>query len=153
MSDGGEIKLQGDRDIVAAFRELRQFLPRNALRKAVREGANILLGAILQRVRVRTGKLKNNIGIKVRVTRETIRSRVTVNTRGKEGDPKNAFYYRFLEKGFTTRSGEKKIFPFVGPAVMSKMREAAQKVIDALGNAITRAEQKARKSGFIRRLL
>ena len=147
MNDGAQIRLEGDRDLIAALNDLKEFLSKNALRRAVRQGAKVLLEAILQRAPMRTGKLKENIGLRVRVTRKTIRARVTVNRKGKENDPKNAFYYRFLEKGFTTRGGEKRVFPFIEPAVMSKMREASQQVIIEVEKAIKRAEKKARKAG------
>src|SRR5688500_595058 len=110
MSDGLSLQLQGDRDIVAAFNELKQFISKNALRRSVREGAKLLLDAIQKRAPVGTGRLLKNIVIRVRVTRKTLRARVTVNTRGKEDDPQNAFYFRFLEKGFTTRGGQKRMF-------------------------------------------
>ncbi len=146
MSDSLDVRLTGDRDIVAAFRDLKDHLKKNALRKALRAGANLLLESIQSRTPRRTGNLLRNIVVRVRATRKTIRARVTVNKRGKAGDPANAFYYRFLEKGFTTRGGEKRILPFVEPAVSATQQKAAQVVIDALDEAIKRAEKKAQRA-------
>lgn len=146
MNDSLDLRLTGERDIIAAFRDLQQHLVKNALRKALRAGAKLLLEAIQSRTPQRTGKLLRNISVRVRATRKTLRARVTVNKRGKEGDPNNAFYYRFLEKGFTTRGGEKRIFPFIEPAVMASQQQAAQIVIDELDNAIKRAEKKAQRA-------
>lgn len=146
MTDGVELKLIGDRDLIAALKDLKQFLSKNALRKAVRKGALILLESVKQRAPNRTGKLLRNIGLKFKVTAKTLRARVTVNKKGKAEDPKNAFYFRFLEKGFTTRGGEKRIFPFVEPAVRAVQQQAAQQVIDEVGKAIKRAEAKQRRA-------
>lgn len=146
MSDGLDIRLTGERDLIAAFRDLKPYLTKNVLRKALRAGANILLEAIQARTPRRTGKLFSNISVRVRATRKTLRARVTVNKRGKEGDPQNAFYYRFLEKGFTTKGGEKRLFPFIEPAVTAAQQQAAQQVIDSVEEAIKRAEKKAQRA-------
>lgn len=146
MTDGVELKLIGDRDLIAALKDLKQFLSKNALRKAVRKGALILLESVKQRAPNRTGKLLRNIGLKVKVTAKTLRARVTVNKKGKAEDPKNAFYFRFLEKGFTTRGGEKRVLPFVEPAVRAVQQQAAQQVIDEVGKAIKRAETRQRRA-------
>lgn len=145
MNDRVTINLTGARDAVAAFRDLRDYLPKTALRRAVRVAAQIILTVILQLVPVLSGRLRENIRIRTRVTRETVRARVTVNTRGKAGDQQNAFYWRFLELGFRTRSGEERRIPFVAVAFDQNKEKAGQEVIDETEKAIKRAERKAKR--------
>jgi HK97 gp10 family phage protein len=147
MTDRVTIKLSGATDIVAAFKDLREYVAKNALRRAVRESSKIMLESILQRVHVLTGRLRDNIRIRTRVTRETVRARVTVNTQGKAGSEKNAFYWRFLELGFRTRSGETRRYPFVSVAFDANKAAAGQNVVDEMGKAIKRAEAKAKRAG------
>lgn len=147
MSDSPiKVTLSGDRDIVAAFRDLRDYLPNNALRTAVRSAAQLLLGFIALVAPKLTGTLVRNLAVRTRKTANTLRARVTVNTQGKRGDPQNAFYWRFLEEGFHTRRGDFKKYPFVAGVFDSKSQAAAQQVIDACEKAIDRAEAKARRA-------
>lgn len=147
VSDEVRIQLSGDRDLVAAFKDLRDYVKKNALRRAVREGARIMRSLIEDLAPVKTGKLKSNIAVRLRVTRETIRARVIISTRGKADDPKNAFYWRFLEKGWRTARGVIKRFPFVEVAFEGRKQQAAQQVVDEMDKAIKRAERRAKKFG------
>lgn len=146
MSDDGiTIKLHGDRDLVDGFRELRAYVPK-ALAKSVREAAKIFLARILERVRIRTGRLLKNISIKIRRTKGTVRARVVVNTKGKEGDPQNAFYWRFLEKGFRTRDGRVIKYPFVEQPFEANKQQAAQQVVTEMDKALKRTERRVRRT-------
>lgn len=147
MSDQVRIQLSGDRDIVGAFKDLRAYVKKNALRRAVREAARIMQSLIEDLAPVRTGKLRSNIATRIRVTRETIRGRVIIFTRGKAEDPRNAFYWRFLERGWRTLRGAIKRFPFVEVAYEGRKQQAAQQVIDEMDKAIKRAEAKAKRVG------
>lgn len=149
MTDRVTVELKGARETVSAFKQLREFISKGALRKSVREAARLMFDAIMPRVPVLTGRLMDNIRIRLKVTRETIRARVTVNTQGKAGDSRNAFYWRFLELGFRTRSGEERRIPFVSVAFDQTQQEAAQQVIDEVELAIKKAEAKARRRGAI----
>lgn len=140
------ITLSGDRDLVAALKEFRDYLPKQALRSAVRKAAQQMAQYVALAAPKLTGRLARNIVVKTKATEKTIRGRVTVNTRGKKDDPENAFYWRFLEEGFHTRSGEYRKFPFIAPTFDAKNREAAQFVIDAVEEAIERAERKAKRA-------
>jgi HK97 gp10 family phage protein len=131
MTDRVTIKLSGATDIVAAFKDLREYVAKNALRRAVRESSKIMLESMLQRVLVLTGRLRDNIRIRTRVT----------------GSEKNAFYWRFLELGFRTRSGETRRYPFVSVAFDANKAAAGQNVVDEMGKAIKRAEAKAKRAG------
>jgi HK97 gp10 family phage protein len=144
MADGVTVTLKGDRDFVAAMKGLSEDLPNKFLRAAVRDAGAFLLGAILAGVPRLTGKLARNISVRTHQTAKTIRARVTVNTAGNADDPDNAFYWRFLEKGWHDRAGKAHSEPFIGPATESNEQAAAQIVIDSIGEALDRAEAKAR---------
>lgn len=142
------INLQGDRDVVAAFRDLREYLPNTAVRTATRQAALELAQLVALLAPKLTGRLARNIVVRVRRTAKTIRARVTVNTEGKRGDDQNAFYWRFMEEGFRTRAGEFKKFPFVINAFNAMKERSAQKVVDGVEKSIARAERKAKRASL-----
>jgi hypothetical protein len=140
------VNLEGHRDVIEAFRDLKEYLPKSAVRTSVRQAAQFLQGFIVLVAPKLTGKLARLIRVAVHKTAGTIRARVIVPTEGKVDSPNNAFYWRFLEEGFHTRSGDFRKFPFVAPVFDSKNREAAQLVIDSVEGAIDRAERKAKRA-------
>jgi len=151
MPDSITVQLNGHKDVVAAFRDLRDYLPKTALRSSVRAAAQFLQNFIVSIAPVGnptvdpfSGRLRKNITVQTHATSSTIRGRVVVNTQGKRNNPSNAFYWRFLEKGFRDRSGKFHSYPFVRSVFDSKNREAAQTVIDSVEKAIDRAEAKAK---------
>jgi HK97 gp10 family phage protein len=141
------IELKGNRDIVAAFRELRETLPKTPIRTSTRRAALMLTQFIALAAPKRTGKLARNIVVRVKATSKTIRARVVVNTKGKSDNPENAFYWRFLEKGFTSGRGHGPHveLPFIAPTVAAKQQAAAQMVIDEVEKAIDKAEARAKR--------
>lgn len=154
MNDGVQVTLSGDKDIKAAFADLRDYLPKNALRTAVLKAAQFLQGFIVLMApklahstsERAAGQLARNIEVHTHSGPETIRGRVTVNTVGKANDPENAFYWRFLEEGFHTKKGDFRRYPFIAPIFDSKNVEAAQIVVDSVDQAIDRAEKKAQRA-------
>jgi HK97 gp10 family phage protein len=142
--DGVTLKLTGHREIVAALKELRDELPRNYLRSALRKAATRMQKVIISFAPRRTLTLVNAIGLRTR-SGAVPRAQVTVNTAGKRGDRENAFYWRFLEKGWHSRAGIPYKRPFVAPAVETEAQDAAQTVIDAVEAAIARAESRAKR--------
>jgi len=145
VTDVIQIQLSGDKNVRAAFADLRDYLPKQALRIAVRKAAEFLDGLIVLVAPKLTGKLARNIEVHTHKGPTTIRARVTVNIVGKASDPHNAFYWKFLGEGFHTKKGDFRKYPFIANVVDSKNREAAQMVIDSVDGAITRAEAKASK--------
>ncbi len=147
MSDDSvTVQLKGTEDVIAAFRELREEMPSNFLRSAVKKGAQLLQGLLEAAAPVLTGRLARNISVRTHETAQTIRARVTVNTVGKAGNPSNAFYWRFLVKGWHDRAGVAHQEDFVTPVVQAKEEAAAQEDYDAVERAIDKAEQKAAHS-------
>jgi HK97 gp10 family phage protein len=104
------------------------------LRQGTYEGAKILRDETRKRAPVRTGKLKKNImASNRRVQRDgSVSSGVYVRGSNKSGtnsdttlkkdDPRNAYYWRFLEKGTSHMAAK----PFIDPAFDSKSEEAAE---------------------------
>lgn len=142
------IQLSGARDVVAAFRDLREYLPKTPLRSAVHKAAQMLEGYIVLLAPKLTGKLARNIAVKVRRSKATVRGRVTINTEGDAKNTKNAFYWRFLEEGFQTRAGNFVKLPFIITAFNALKDKAAQSVVDAVDKAIQRAEKKAKRAAL-----
>lgn len=143
-SDRITVQLVGHDDVIAAFKELQDELPRTWIRNSLRAGATLLYNALLQYVPYRTGKLARNISVKTQQAGDWLRARVTVNKIGKASDPANAFYWRFLEKGWHDRGGQAHREEFIEPAVEAHQRDAAQLVIDSVGAALDKAEARAR---------
>lgn len=151
--DGITVQLKGDRDCVAAFKELREFVRGNPFRQAVRAAAELMLQEIYQRVPVRTGKLISNLRIAMKRTAATVRARIVINMSGSAEDKNNAFYWRFLEFGHRTRKDGGIGFvaprPFITPAFESAREPAAQAVMDKFEEGLDRAEARARRAGAI----
>lgn len=107
---------------------------RKSIKKGLRKGANLLRDETRRRAPVQTGKLKKNIvsgqrgnmaGVYIRGTND---EGTNSDTTMKADDPKNAFYWRFVEYG-TSRSPAK---PFIRPAFDSKEVEAEKEVIKGI---------------------
>lgn len=145
MSDDGiTIKLQGDKDIIAALRELRDDLPKNVIRAALRNSADRMRRVIIAFAPKRTFNLVNALSVKASGSPLNARARVIVNTAGKRGDSGNAFYWRFLEKGWHDRAGVPHRIEFVRPAFETEANDAAQNVFTALEKSIAKAERRAK---------
>ena len=141
------VQLKGHIEVMAALRDLKEYLPKNPLRNAVRKSAQMMAQLVSLVAPKDTGNLAKNIVVKTRATPQTVRGRVVVNTIGKASKTaQNAFYWRFLEKGFHTRSGQFHQFPFVEGVFTKKGADAAQEVIDVVEQAIKRAAIKAGRS-------
>jgi HK97 gp10 family phage protein len=147
MSDSPiTVELRGLTDVRAAFRDFKEYLPKTPLRNAVRKAAQSMAQLVALVAPRATGNLAKNIVAKTKYTLTTVRGRVAVNTLGKARGPQNAFYWRFLEKGFRTPSGQARRFPFVEGVFRAKGAAAAQEVVDAVDQTIKRAERRARRA-------
>ncbi len=142
MDDGITIQLNGDRDCIAAFKELRDYVKGDPFRRAVKAGAQMMLEEIYARAPVgdpatdpHSGQLVSNLRVAVRKTANTIRARVVVNA--------IAFYWHFVE--FGTRHAPP--HPFVTPAFESRKQAAAQEVIDEFERGLEQAEARAKRAG------
>lgn len=145
MADGGiTIQLRGGREIAAALREMRDELPRNVIRSALRSSADRMRRVIIAFAPRRTGNLVQSISVKTSNVRGVARASVVVNTAGAREDPDNAFYWRFLEFGWHDRAGVPHRMQFVKPAFETEANDAAQNVITTLQKAIDKAVARAK---------
>ncbi|PHM68591.1 HK97-gp10 family putative phage morphogenesis protein [Xenorhabdus kozodoii] len=114
------------------------------LRKGTYAGAKLLRDETRKRAPVRTGRLKKNImaanrkkgrdgtissGVYVRGANK---SGANSDTKMKKNDPRNSYYWRFLEKG-TSRMAAR---PFIDPAFDAKADEAAEAAFNVALKAI-----------------
>lgn len=139
------ITLRGRENVQAALDDLKDYLPKRLLPTSTKKAALLMLAALQPFIPVFTGRLKRNIVVKARTTAKTVRSRVVVNVGSGRNSPDDAFYWRFLVKGWTDRGGAHHQKDFASSTITGHFAEAAQLVEDSVGKAIDRAEQKARQ--------
>ena len=113
------------------------------LREATRAGANVLKEEVVSRAPVRRGKLRRNVVVLSRRSRDG-GMESGVHIRGvnpdtgnsdntmKADNPRNAFYWRFVEMGTVNMPPH----PFVRPAFDVRSEQAAQVAIARMNRAI-----------------
>lgn len=114
------------------------------LRDATRAGAEVLREEVIQRAPERTGKMKKNVVILTQKSRRRGEISSGVHIRGrnlrtgnsdnsmKASDPRNAFYWRFVELGTVNMPAH----PFVRPAFDTRQEQAAQVAMERMNRAI-----------------
>lgn len=119
------------------------------LRNATRAGAAVIRQEVIATASEDSGKMKRNVVILTQKSRRgEISSGVHIrgvnpdtggsDTRMAADDPKNAYYWRFVELG----TSKMPAIPFVRPAYDAKEESAAQAVIDRANQAIDEALSK-----------
>ncbi|EOC0421098.1 HK97 gp10 family phage protein [Cronobacter sakazakii] len=114
------------------------------LRDATRAGAEVLREEVIQRAPERTGKMKKNVVILTQKARRRGEISSGVHIRGvnprtgnsdntmKANNPRNAFYWRFVELGTVNMPAH----PFVRPAFDTRQEQAAQVAMERMNRAI-----------------
>lgn len=114
------------------------------LRDATRAGAEVLREEVIQRAPERTGKMKKNVVILIQKARRRGEISSGVHIRGvnprtgnsdntmKANNPRNAFYWRFVELGTVNMPAH----PFVRPAFDTRQEQAAQVAMERMNRAI-----------------
>ncbi|ELY4571741.1 HK97-gp10 family putative phage morphogenesis protein [Franconibacter daqui] len=114
------------------------------LRDATRAGAEVLREEVIQRAPERTGKMKKNVVILTQKARRRGEISSGVHIRGvnprtgnsdntmKADNPRNAFYWRFVELGTVNMPAH----PFVRPAFDTRQEQAAQVAMERMNRAI-----------------
>lgn len=117
------------------------------LRDATRAGAEVLREEVIARAPERTGKLKKNVVVLTQKSRRRGEISSGVHIRGvnpetgnsdntmKAKNPRNAFYWRFVELGTVNMPPH----PFVRPAFDVRHEQAAQAAITRMNQAIDEA--------------
>lgn len=101
MEDGITVSMPGARDLIAELKELKEDIRYRTVRAAIRDAGAFVLTKLRANTPVDTGKLRDNLRVLTRwkSRRGIMQAKVLVNTQGKAKDPKNAFYWRFVEFG------------------------------------------------------
>lgn len=114
------------------------------LRDATRAGAEVLAAAVGDRAPVDTGKLKKNIVVVTQRGRKRGEIASGVHIRGvnprtgnsdnkmKANNPRNAFYWRFVELGTALQPAA----PFLRPAFDERQEEAVAAALARMNSAI-----------------
>lgn len=138
------LDFSGLNDIAKDLEALSRAENNKVLRDATRAGAEVLKEEVIARAPVRTGKLKKNVVV---VTQKSCRRGEIssgVHIRGvnprtgnsdntmKANNPRNAFYWRFVELGTANMPAH----PFVRPAYDTREEEAASVAIARMNQAI-----------------
>ena len=120
------------------------------LRDATRAGAEVLKDEVVERAPERTGKLKKNVVVVTQKSRRRGEISSGVHIRGvnprtgnsdntmKANNPRNAFYWRFVEIGTVNMPPH----PFIRPAFDVRQEQATEVAIRRMNQAIDEALSK-----------
>ena len=120
------------------------------LRDATRAGAEVLKDEVVERAPERTGKLKKNVVVVTQKSRRRGEISSGIHIRGrnmrtgnsdntmKASDPRNAFYWRFVEMGTVNMPPH----PFIRPAFDVRQEQATEVAIRRMNQAIDDALSK-----------
>lgn len=141
-----KLDFSGLLDISSDLDALAKSQSRKVLRDSTRAAATVFKNEVVKRAPVRTGKLKKNIVVMTQRDRDGgISSGVHVrgtnprtgnsDNRLKTHDPRNAFYWRFVELGTSNMPAA----PFVRPSYDARQDEATKAAFDTANQAIDKA--------------
>nr|WP_211185957.1 HK97-gp10 family putative phage morphogenesis protein [Brenneria salicis] len=131
-------------DIARDLEKLSRAENNKVLRDATRAGAEVLKEEVIDRAPVRTGKMRKNVVVLTQKSRRKGEISSGVHIRGvnprtgnsdntmKADNPRNAFYWRFVEMGTIKAPAH----PFVRPAFDARQEEAANAAITRANRAI-----------------
>lgn len=143
MIDFG-LDFSGLNDIAKDLEKLSRAENNKVLRDATRAGAEVLKEEVIERAPVRTGKMRKNVVVVTQKSRRKGEISSGVHIRGvnpqtgnsdnsmKAKNPRNAFYWRFVEMGTVNMPAH----PFVRPAFDTRQEEATNAAIARATRAI-----------------
>ncbi|AOR64861.1 HK97-gp10 family putative phage morphogenesis protein [Pectobacterium wasabiae] len=146
MIDFG-LDFSGLSEIAKDLEKLSRAENNKVLRDATRAGADVLKEEVIDRAPVNTGKMRKNVVVVTQKSRRKGEISSGVHIRGvnpntgnsdnkmKASNPRNAFYWRFVEMGTVNMPAH----PFVRPAFDVKQELAAQAAIQRMSTAIDEA--------------
>ena len=140
MADAVEIKIENARDLITDLRAFSEDVAVRTVKKSVARIGKYVLVRLRSVVPIFTGRLAFNLGVRAKYvkSRGIVAAKVFVNTKGKPDDPKNAFYWRFVEFDRKTRPRKRQDAGAVSSGKGSKRRRrvwdrTAQSVIPGRG--------------------
>nr|WP_246753578.1 HK97-gp10 family putative phage morphogenesis protein [Dickeya oryzae] len=131
-------------DIAKEFEKLSKAENNKVLRDATRAGAEVLKAEVIANAPVRTGKMRKNVVVVTQKSRRKGEISSGVHIRGvnpktgnsdnkmKANNPRNAFYWRFVEMGTVNMPAH----PFIRPAFDTTQEMAAEAAIKRMNTAI-----------------
>lgn len=128
------VEILGLKELDQALQQMAWPAARRALRKGMRQGANVVRDEVRAKAPVKTGNLRRKI--RTRERREDadgLRFAIEI--------PRSAFYGRFIEFG-TSRVAAK---PFMRPAAEAKTEAAVSAMRNALAEAIAIEMRRTRR--------
>ena len=143
MIDFG-LDFSGLNDIAKDLEKLSRAENNKVLRDATRAGAEVLKAEVIDRAPNRTGKMRKNVVVVTQKSRRKGEISSGVHIRGvnpktgnsdntmKAKNPRNAFYWRFVEMGTVNMPAH----PFVRPAFDTAQEMAAEAAIKRMNTAI-----------------
>lgn len=138
------LDFSGLTDIAKDLETLSRAENNKVLRDATRAGADVLREEVIARAPVQTGKLKKNVVVMTQKARRRGEISSGVHIRGvnpvtgnsdstmKASDPRNAFYWRFVEMGTSKMAAH----PFVRPSFDVRQEEATRVALARMNQAI-----------------
>jgi len=138
------LDFSGLEDIARDLETLSRAENNKVLRDATRAGADVLKDEVANRAPVRTGKLKKNIVVVTQKGRKKGEITSGIHIRGvnprtgnsdntmKTNNPRNAFYWRFVEMGTVNMPPH----PFIRPAFDVRQEQATEVAIRRMNQAI-----------------
>lgn len=135
MPDTFTVKVHGLEELERELNALPEKYAKPALRTGARKSAQAIQRAAQGLVKVRTGKLRENIAVATRVESDGVRGSTIIATIGLK---KRGFYGRFLELG-TKYIGK---VPFLGAAFQSLIQTILQIFITEVRKSISRIRVK-----------
>lgn len=102
---GVDVQMVGQRDLIAELRRLKENVAVRVSKKATKLVAEHFDRLVRANAPVFTGKLRFNLFVRAQYVRKrgVVKSIFGVRTVGKADNPRNAFYWRFVEWGHKTR--------------------------------------------------
>jgi HK97 gp10 family phage protein len=103
---GVDVQMVGQRDLIAELRRLKENVAIRVTKRGTRLVAEYLERLVKANVpKGGTGKLRFNMFVRAQYKKKrgVVRTIFGVHTQGKADNPKNAFYWRFVEFGHKTR--------------------------------------------------
>ncbi|WP_339098654.1 HK97-gp10 family putative phage morphogenesis protein [Pectobacterium brasiliense] len=143
MIDFG-LDFSGLSDIAKDLEKLSRAENNKVLRDATRAGADVLKEEVIANAPARTGKMRKNVVVVTQKSRRSGEISSGVHIRGvnprtgnsdnkmKANNPRNSFYWRFVEMGTIKAPAH----PFIRPAFDVRQEEAANAAIARANRAI-----------------
>ncbi|MBN3344982.1 HK97 gp10 family phage protein [Pectobacterium brasiliense] len=138
------LDFSGLNDIAKDLEKLSKAENNKVLRDATRAGAEVLKEEVIANAPERTGKMRKNVVVVTQKSKRRGEISSGVHIRGvnprtgnsdntmKAKNPRNAFYWRFVEMGTVNMPAH----PFVRPAFDTRQEEAANAAIARANHAI-----------------